>query len=146
MHTPSSDRVARAFSAARDIFVSPSRKHQRVDPELLELLESRTGSFSEPEFGVKTLVNEDSSLGLPSNLDREPDSALPLPGSATPGGEGRDIGKFEMNTPDSRSDIQPRTLAEPGEERGHPVNDSTVTLQRRTMTSCVVERYRRNDA
>lgn len=91
-----------------------------------------------PEFGYKTLVRDDSAKGLPTNLDREKEQNLPLPGSATPGGAGRDIGKFEFNTPDSDSDIQPRTLAVPGEEYGHPSNDTYNTVTRRTMTAAEI--------
>jgi hypothetical protein len=87
------------------------------------------------EFGIKTLVRDDSAKGLPTDLDRTKEQALPLPGSATPGGAGRDIPKFESNTPDSDSNIQPRTLGVPGEEYGHPSNDTYNTVTRRTMTS-----------
>ena len=57
------------------------------------------------------------------------------PGSATPGGEGRMISQFSYNTPDADSDIKPRTLGLPGEQYGHPSNDTYNTVSRRTMTA-----------
>jgi len=92
----------------------------------------------EPSPGVQTYVTDKSQLDLPNNKDnsdKEPPSAAPLPGSATPGGAGRDIGTFEYNTPGPNSDIKPRTLGTPGAERGHPTNFITPgTMSRRTMT------------
>lgn len=85
----------------------------------------------------QVLVNEKSRLNLPTDSDRETQVVLP-PGSATPGGGGRDIGKFEYNTPDADSDIKPRTLGIPGEQYGHPSNDSYNTVTRRTMTSALI--------
>ncbi len=86
--------------------------------------------------GVQTYVTEESAKGLPSDSDsQEPDSAAALPGSAVPGGAGRDIGKFEYSTPSSDSDIKPRTLSEPGEDRGHPTNVLNNYITRRTLTS-----------
>ena len=96
-----------------------------VDPNLREA----------PRPGIQTYVSEKSQKDLPTDSDREKQVVLPLPGSATPGGEGRDIGKFEYNTPGADSDIKPRTLSEPGDERGHPTNWSVDTFKRRTMTS-----------
>ena len=87
-----------------------------------------------PVPGVQTFVTEKSHKGLPTDSDREKQVVLP-PGSATPGGEGREIGKFEFNTPDADSDIKPRTLGIPGEEYGHPSNDTYNTVSRRTMTA-----------
>jgi|SaaInlV_165m_DNA_1040744.scaffolds.fasta_scaffold03031_4 hypothetical protein len=87
-----------------------------------------------PVPGVQTFVTEKSQKGLPTDSDREKQVVLP-PGSATPGGEGREIGKFEFNTPDADSDIKPRTLGIPGEEYGHPSNDTYNTVSRRTMTA-----------
>lgn len=81
----------------------------------------------------QVLVNEKSRLNLPTDSDRETQVVLP-PGSATPGGGGRDIGKFEYNTPDADSDIKPRTLGIPGEQYGNPSNDTYNTVTRRTMT------------
>ncbi len=82
----------------------------------------------------QVLVNEKSKKNLPTNSDRETQVVLPE-GSATPGGAGRDIGKFEYNTPDADSDIKPRTLGIPGEQYGNPSNDTYNTVTRRTMTS-----------
>jgi len=88
-----------------------------------------------PTPGVQTFVTEKSQEGLPTSVDHEKQVVLP-PGSATPGGEGRNIGPFSYNGPDSESDISPRTLGTPGEERGHPTNFVTPgTMSRRTMTS-----------
>lgn len=87
-----------------------------------------------PIPGVQTLVNDKSQKGLPTNIDREKETNLP-PGSATPGGAGRDIGSFSYSGPDSESDIKPRTLGIPGEEYGHPSNNTYNTVTRRTMTS-----------
>jgi hypothetical protein len=94
-----------------------------------------------PTPGYTTVVTDKSRKNLPTDIDREPDSAVPLPGSATPGGAGRDIGKFEFNTPGPGSDIKPRTIGQPGEERGHPTLVENNTLSRRTMTATVVLRY-----
>ena len=100
----------------------------------LKRVSSRFALKMPAEPGIKTLVRQDDG---PENTapDDVKEQALPLPGSATPGGEGRDIPKFEFNTPDSDSNIQPRTLAEPGEDRGHPVNETYTHVERRTMTS-----------
>jgi|11_taG_2_1085331.scaffolds.fasta_scaffold08421_3 hypothetical protein len=86
-------------------------------------------------FGPLTqvLVNEKSRDNLPTDSDRETQVVLPE-GSASPGGGGRDIGKFEYNTPDANSDIKPRTLGLPGEQYGHPSNNTYNTVTRRTMT------------
>lgn len=81
----------------------------------------------------QVLVNEKSRRDLPTDSDRETQVVLP-PGAANPGGGGRDIGKFEYNTPDAESDIKPRTLGLPGEQYGHPSNDTYNTVTRRTMT------------
>jgi hypothetical protein len=91
------------------------------------------------EFGVKTLVRDDSAKNLPTDLDREKEQALPLPGSATPGGAGRDISKFEYNTPNNDIDKRPRTLSVPGEDYGVPSKNDYNTVTRRTMTSAVNE-------
>ena len=87
-----------------------------------------------PMPGVQTFVTEKSQEGLPSYVDREKQTVLP-PGSATPGSGGRDIPQFSYNGPDSDSDIKPRTLGLPGEQYGHPSNDTYNTVVRRTMTS-----------
>jgi GNAT superfamily N-acetyltransferase len=79
-----------------------------------------------PEPGVKTFVLENTET------DEVSPSALP-PGSATPGGAGREIPQFSMAVPDSESNIQPRTLAVPGEEWGNPVNDGTSMFKRRAL-------------
>ena len=79
------------------------------------------------------MVNEKSRRNLPTDIDRETQTVLPE-GAATPGGAGRDIGKFEYNTPDADSDIKPRTLGIPGEQYGHPSNDTYNNVTRRTMT------------
>lgn len=100
-----------------------------VDPNIREA----------PRPGIQTYVSEKSQKGLPNDSSSEKQVVLPLPGSATPGGAGRDIGKFEYNTPGPDSDIKPRTLSEPGEERGHPTNWSVDTFKRRTMTSGEIE-------
>jgi cation transport regulator ChaC len=93
----------------------------------------------EPSPGVQTYVTDKSQLDLPNNKDnsdKEPPSAAPLPGSATPGGAGRDIGKFEFSTPGPNSDITPRTLGVPGEQYGNPTNVLNNYITRRTMTAC----------
>lgn len=88
-----------------------------------------------PEPGVKTLVTDKSQKDLPTNVDREQQVNLPLPGSATPGGAGRDIAQFSYNAPDSGSNIKPRTLSVPGEEYGNPSNDTYNTVTRRIVES-----------
>ena len=86
-------------------------------------------------FGTYTqlFVSPKSQMNLPTDTDRTTESVLP-DGSAHPGGAGRDIGKFEMNTPDSDSNIQPRTKGVPGDQYGNPSNDTYNTVTRRTMT------------
>jgi len=117
------------------IFTRTDRKNQRVSPEDLELLGSRTAILRQaPVPGYQTFVRNDSSKGLPTDLDREKQVVLP-PGSATPGGAGRDIPKFESNTPDNGIPERPRTNAEPGEDRGSPINNNVSSFSRRTMTS-----------
>lgn len=131
----------------RPLFTKLQKKRVRVDPETLEMLESPTRVARKAELkmapvpGVQTFVREDSAKGLPTNLDREDQVALPLPGSATPGGAGRDIPKFEYNTPDSESNIQPRTLGVPGAEYGHPTKWDYNMPTRRSMTARVVQAY-----
>ena len=88
-----------------------------------------------PTPGVTTFVTYKSQKDLPNDTDREKEVVLPLPGSATPGGVGRDIGKFEFSTPGPGSDIKPRTLGIPGEQYGHPTLVENNTLSRRTMTA-----------
>ena len=88
-----------------------------------------------PIPGYTTYVRDDSKKNLPTNLDREKEQVLPLPGSATPGGEGRDIPKFETNTPDNGIPERPRTLPEKGEEYGVPYKDDYNHVTRRTMTA-----------
>jgi cation transport regulator ChaC len=108
-----------------------------VDESVCRVAE-RYALRQEPSPGVQTYVTDKSQLDLPNNKDnsdKEPPSAAPLPGSATPGGAGRDIGTFEYSTPGPNSDIKPRTLGTPGAERGHPTNFITPgTMTRRTMT------------
>jgi len=107
-------------------------------PVRLAHLSGRRALKMAPEPGIKTLVRDDSAKNLPSGLDREKEQALPLPGSATPGGAGRDIPRFESNTPDNDIDQRPRTLGLPGEEYGHPYKDDYGTVTRRTMTSAEI--------
>ena len=79
-------------------------------------------------------MNDKSQKDLPTDIDREQEVVLP-PGSATPGGAGRDIAQFSYNGPDSGSDIKPRTLGLPGEQYGHPSKDDYNTVTRRSMTA-----------
>jgi hypothetical protein len=87
-----------------------------------------------PTPGVQTVVTDKSQKNLPTDVDREKQVVLP-PGSATPGGAGRDIPQFSYNGPDSNSDIKPRTIGIPGEEYGHPSNDTYNTVTRRPMNA-----------
>lgn len=87
-----------------------------------------------PTPGVQTFVRPDSQNNQPTTLDREKQVVLP-PGSATPGGGGREIPQFSYNAPDSGSEIKPRTLGLPGEQYGHPSKDDYNTVTRRTMTA-----------
>lgn len=121
----------------REVFDRLQKKRVRVDAETLALLEeaSRTGALRiPPKPGVQTYVSETSALGLPTWTDDYQDPTS-LPGSATPGGAGREIPQFSYNGPDSESDITPRTLGIPGEEWGHPVNDTYNTVTRRVVES-----------
>ncbi len=141
----------------QEVFDRLQKKRVRVDAETLELLEeipSRKGALRiPPKPGIQTYVSETSALGLPTWTDDYEDPTS-LPGSATPGGAGRVIPQFSYNGPDSESDITPRTLGIPGEEWGHPVNDTYNTVTRRVVESSgpkdrcasaqrVVEAYRR---
>ncbi len=132
---------------------------QTPQPTQLEkLFEGKTGSIylraqgspnhfkqalkSGPE-PVTTYVSDKSEQNLPTDQDRENQSVLPLPGSATPGGAGRDIPKFEYNTPGPGSDIaeRPRTLGVPGEQYGVPYKEDYNMPTRRTMTSSSPELF-----
>jgi len=92
---------------------------------------------------VTTYVTDKSEKNLPTDQDREKQVVLPLPGSATPGGAGRDIPKFEYNTPGPGSNIseRPRTLGVPGEQYGVPYKEDYNMPTRRTMTSRVVSKF-----
>lgn len=96
----------------------------------------KVGLKSGPE-PVTTYVSDKSEQNLPTDQDRENQSVLPLPGSATPGGAGRDIPKFEYNTPGPGSNIseRPRTLGVPGEQYGVPYKEDYNMPTRRTMTA-----------
>lgn len=129
----------------KEIFDRLQKKRVRVDPDLLDMLEEgRTASRSAaplrmpPKPGIQTYVSETSALGLPTWTDDYKDPST-LPGSATPGGAGREIPQFSYNGPDSDSDITPRTLGIPGEEWGHPVNDTYNTVTRRVVESYLRE-------
>lgn len=91
--------------------------------------------------GVQTFVSPQSEKNLPTNTDKVKDVALPLPGSASPGGAGRDIPKFEYNTPDSGSDIQPRSSALPGDQAGSPTKFDYNMPTRRSMTARIVQAW-----
>jgi hypothetical protein len=121
------------------LFDRLEKKRKRVPPEILDALESgsRVALKMAPETGFQTMVRQDPAQPEATAPDRTKEQALPLPGSATPGGEGREIGKFESNTPNNDIDERPRTPGEPGEDRGHPVNDNTTSFSRRTMTGAV---------
>ena len=85
--------------------------------------------------GIQTVVSDKSQLNLPTDIDREKESVLPL-GSAHPGNGGRDIRqRFEFNAPDNDIDKRPRTKGVEGEEYGNPSKDDTAGLTRRTMTA-----------
>lgn len=105
----------------------------------------RTGSKKAlkmaPEPGITTVVSPKSKDNLPTGIDREKEQVLPLPGSATPGGAGRDIPKFEFNTPGPGAEIKPRTTSLPGDQYGVPYKNDYNMPTRRTMTSSLVERY-----
>lgn len=138
-------KLAVVFTANRDVATLVTAYWEGQPdprPEDEDSCSVRVGLKIAPTPGVQTYVTEDSAKGIPpSNDSREPDSAAPLPGSAVPGGAGREIGKFEYNTPDSSSDIKPRTLSEPGEQRGHPTNVLDNYITRRTFTSALVEAW-----
>lgn len=122
------------------IFDKLEKKRVPVGKEVLEILEG-SQKFAlkiAPTPGVQTLVNDKSQKGLPTWVDHEKQVNLP-PGSATPGGEGRDVGTFSFNGPDSDSDIKPRTLGIPGEQYGHPTKYDYNTVTRRYMQAKVAE-------
>lgn len=135
----------------KHLFDRLQKKRVRVDPEVLEMLEegrqaslSRQGLRMPPKPGIQTYVSETSALGLPTWTDDYKDLSS-LPGSATPGGAGREIPQFSYNGPDSDSDIKPRTLGIPGEEWGHPVNDTYNTVTRRVVESFLRRQARKGE-
>ena len=87
----------------------------------------------DPIPGYQTYVSQKSWEGLPNDVDQEKPTTLP--GSATPGGAGRVIPQFSFNTPGPDSDIKPRTLGIPGEQYGHPSNNTYQTVDRRIIES-----------
>ena len=96
--------------------------------------------------GYTTFVTDKSKKGLPTDIDRETESALPG-GAATPGsarkedtadGNGRSIGKPSYNTPGTGEDgpaENPRTLPTPGEQEGNPTKFDYGMPTRRSMTA-----------
>jgi hypothetical protein len=100
-------------------------------PSAAEVVRKWIASLVTP--GVQTFVSPKSNNNLPNDIDREPDSAAP-PGSAVPGGSGRDIARFEFNSPDSDRNLQPRTVGVPGDEVGHPTKFDYNMPTRRSMT------------
>lgn len=131
----------------KELFDRLQKKRVPVDIGILESLDYESGLRlaarrvahkyalkMAPVPGVQTVVTDKSQKNLPTDIDREKQVVLP-PGSATPGGEGRMISQFSYNTPDADSDIKPRTLGLPGEQYGHPSNDTYNTVSRRTMTA-----------
>lgn len=88
---------------------------------------------------VQTFVHPKSKDNLPTDIDREPDSAT-NPSTAMPSG-GRDIPRAEENTPDADRDIQPRSSGVPGDEYGHPTKFDYNMPTRRSMTARVLARY-----
>jgi len=101
----------------------------------------RTALKMGPEPGVQTLVNNKSQDNLPTDIDREQEVNLPLPGAATPGGGGRDIPQFSFNTPDSDWGIadRPRTLGVPGgDQYDSPTKFDYGMPTRRLLASRVV--------
>lgn len=122
----------------RTVHPTSTRDYTPTPPDLCpeaSKVASRYALKMAPVPGVKTLVTDKSQKGLPTDTDREKQVNLPLPGSATPGGSGRAIPQFSYNTPDSGSDLKPRTLGIPGEQYGHPSNNTYNTVTRRVIES-----------
>jgi len=92
-----------------------------------------------PEPGVQTFVTDKSQDNLPTYIDREQEVNLPLPGSATPGGAGRDIPLFTMNVPDGSWNIsdRPRTLGVPGDQYDSPTKYDFGMPTRRVLAQRV---------
>jgi hypothetical protein len=92
--------------------------------------------------GYKTLVHPKSEKNLPTDTDREKQVVLP-PGSATPnspssGNENssdhtRNLPSGAYNTPANGIPDRPRTIAEPGAERGTTYKQDGNFVRRRTM-------------
>ena len=91
--------------------------------------------------GVKTLVRDDSERGIPSDIDRAPQSVLP-PDKATPRSPTRSdsnrkdnishLGPTYFNVPDGTAkEIKPRTVPAEGEQYGHPYQDGVNSLRHR---------------
>jgi len=77
-------------------------------------------------------VSPKSVYNLPTNSDREPDSALPESRSETY------IDNVEFTKPEN---VQPRTESLPGAQYGVPYKEDGYSVTRRTMTANVVDRY-----
>lgn len=96
--------------------------------------------------GYTTMVTDKSKKGLPTDLDRETESALPG-GAATPGsakkedtadGNGRTIGQPSYNTPGTGEEgpaENPRSLPTPGEQEGNPTKFDYGMPTRRSMAA-----------
>lgn len=86
---------------------------------------------------INNYVSPKSVYNLPTDIDREPDSALPESRSET------NINNVEFTKPEN---VQPRTESLPGAQYGVPYKNDGNTVTRRTMTSNVVEQYLEKEA
>lgn len=81
---------------------------------------------------LNNYVSPKSVYNLPTDSDREPDSALPESRSETY------INNVEFTKPEN---VQPRTESLPGAQYGVPYKEDGYSVTRRTMTANVVDKY-----
>lgn len=121
-----------------EVFIVTNFWTQKQDPRP-PTLESCNVKLSAWRVASRFALKETVMPGYQTHVETtEPstdveNNALQNPGLASPGSTGRDIGKFEFNTPGPGSNVGPRTLGVPGGDV--PVNDNTTSFSRRTMTS-----------
>lgn len=90
--------------------------------------------------GYRTVVRQDDDVSEgKSDVDRTPDSALPLGERRknkvplpSGGGEKGEVRRVQFNSPGPEADLPQVKSQEPGEQYGHPYKD-TPLLTRRTM-------------
>ncbi len=121
-----------------------TRKADLDSPPMVERVLAR----QDPEPGLRTHVSPKSDSNLPTDLDREKERVLPVPestgGGGGSGGGTQFIPQVQTVKPQNGISDRPRTIGQPGEERGVPVKEDYGYPTRRSMTASVervVEAY-----